>query len=177
MAKHFKPACKLDTVSSVGRKRKRKATVLEPVHPERLLKVKVKEVMNRRPRAVNPETSIDGLIERLRGQIEDCFPVIDKKRKLVGIVTESDVLQVLRIPMRRIAIGRAGIREVMKRHAATVGEIMTKRPITTTPNMSLQETLNIMAAHKLRHLPVVEKGRLVGLICLRDIIELYHVLR
>jgi len=34
-----------------------------------------------------------------------------------------------------------------------------------------------MAAHKLRHLPVVEKERLVGLICLRDIIELYQTLR
>jgi acetoin utilization protein AcuB len=141
------------------------------------METKVKEVMNRRPRTVTPNTSIEDLLERLRGQIEDCFPVIGKNRKLLGIVTESDVLHVLQVPLRHATVGHAMIKQAMKRSASTVGEIMTRRPITVAPDMTIQESLNLMAAHKLRHLPVIEKERLVGLICLRDIIELYHVLR
>jgi len=149
----------------------------EPIHPKSLMETKVKEVMNRRPRTVTPNTSIEGLLKRLRGQIEDCFPVVNKNRKLLGIVTESDVLHVLQVPLRHVTVGHAMIKQAMKRSASTVGEIMTKRPITAAPDTTTQEALNIMAAHKLRHLPVVEKERLVGLICLRDIIELYQTLR
>ena len=149
----------------------------EPIHPKSLMETKVKEVMNRRPRTVTPNTSIEGLLERLRGQIEDCFPVVNKNRKLLGIVTESDVLHVLQVPLRHVTVGHTMVKQAMKRSASTVGEIMTRRPITVAPNMTIQEALNLMAAHKLRHLPVVEKELLVGLICLRDIIELYHALR
>jgi acetoin utilization protein AcuB len=143
-----------------------------------MMKMKVRDVMNPRPRTVSPETSIEGLMERLRQQIEDCFPVVDKKRKLVGIVTESDLLDILYVPVQRAIVGGSDIvREAMKRAAGNVGEMMTKRPITVTPNMTIQETLSIMATHKLRHLPVVEGEKLVGLINLRDILNLYHLVR
>lgn len=142
-----------------------------------LAKIKVNEVMNRRPRTVDPDTSIDGLIERMRAQVEGSFPVVDENRKLLGIVTESDVIFVLRAPVQRAIIGLTTIKDAVKYGAKTVGEIMTRRPITVTPEMTIQETLNLMAEHKLRHLPVVEGEKLVGLINLRDIIDLYHVLR
>lgn len=161
----------------MGLKRQKGGQNPEPIHPKSLMETKVKEVMNRRPRTVTPNTSIAGLLESLRGQIEDCFPVVNKNRKLLGIVTESDVLHVLQVPLRHVTVGHAMIKQAMKRSASTVVEIMTKRPITASPDMTTQEALNIMAAHKLRHLPVVEKERLVGLICLRDIIELYQTLR
>ena len=145
---------------------------------ETMMKMKVKDVMNPRPRTVSPETSIEGLMERLRQQIEGCFPVVDKKRKLVGIVTESDLLDILYVPAQRAIVGGSDIvREAMKRAAGNVGEMMTKRPITVTPKMTIQETLSIMATHKLRHLPVVEGEKLVGLINLRDILNLYHLVR
>ncbi len=173
---HFKSKREVDKVLSLdGEKREERPP--EPVHPKNLMETKVKEVMNRRPRAVSSDTSIEGLLERLLGQIEDCFPVINKNQKLLGIVTESDVLHVLQVPMRRAIVGHAMIKEAMKRSARNVSDIMTKRPITVTPETTIQETLNLMTAHKLRHLPVVEGERLVGLVCLRDIIELYHVLR
>jgi acetoin utilization protein AcuB len=132
--------------------------------------------MNRRPRTVRPQTSIDGLLERLLAQIEGCFPVVDKDQRLLGIVTESDVLQVLYSPVSKATVGSV-FREAMKVAAKTVGEIMTKRPISVTPEMTIAEALNLMSAHKLRRLPVVEGEKLVGLVSLRDIIELYRVLK
>jgi len=151
---------------------------VRPAPPkETMMKMKVKDVMNPRPRTVISDTSIEGMMERLRQQIEDCFPVVNKNRKLVGIITESDLLDILHVPTRRATVGSTLVREAMKRVASNVGEIMTKRPITVTPRMTIQETLDIMATHKLRHLPVVEGEKLVGLINLRDILNLYHLIR
>jgi CBS domain-containing protein len=148
-----------------------------PIHPKTLREMKVEDIMNRRPRTVGPHTSIDGLLERLLTQLEDCFPVVGKDRKLLGIVTGSDVLHVLLARVPHVSIGHISIREIRKRHARVVEDIMTRRPISARPQMSVVEALNLMASHKLRHLPVVKNGRLVGLICLRDIIDLYRMLR
>ncbi|MEM3402240.1 MAG: CBS domain-containing protein, partial [Candidatus Hadarchaeales archaeon] len=57
----------------------------------RLAEMKVEEIMNRRPRTVKPDTTITGLIERMLGEIDACFPVVDKDLNLLGIVTESDI--------------------------------------------------------------------------------------
>ena len=155
-----------------------KAKKKEHRHAEsirRLREAKVKDIMNRKPQTVSPETSIDDLLERLRGQIEDCFPVVNKNRKLLGIVTESDLLHVLHPPAARATVG--SVKEAMKSGASTAGQIMTKRPVTATPEMTVSQVLNLMVAHKLRHLPVVEGERLVGLVSLRDIIEFYRLLK
>lgn len=148
----------------------------EPIPSRRLMETRVKEIMNRRPRTVRPEISIYGLLERMMGQIEGCFPVVDRDQRLLGIVTESDLLQVLRPPVPQAMVGSV-FREAMKSAASTVGEIMTKRPITVTPEMTVAEALNLMVAHKLRRLPVVEGQNLVGLLSLRDVIKFYRVLR
>ena len=142
-----------------------------------LLKMKVKDVMNARPRTIRPDTTIRGVMQRLLQQIEDCLPVVDKEEKLVGVVTESDVLYSLYVSPRRSTVGSTMVRQAMKQFASNAGELMTKNPISATPNMSIQETLSLMVEHKHRHLPVVEKNKLVGLISLREIISLYAVIK
>jgi len=149
-----------------------------PLDKETLLKMKVKDVMNPKPRTIHPETSIKGTMQRIRQQIEDCLPVVDADEKLVGVVTESDILYALRVPPRESTVGSAMVRQAMKQVASNAGELMTKNPISVTPNMTIQETLNIMVEHKHRHLPVVEKNnKLVGLIALREIIGLYSMIK
>ena len=148
-----------------------------PVSPVQLGMIRVRDMMNTRPEKVTPETTIDDLIDRMLSQIEGCFPVVDRKNRLVGIVTESDVLHLLHVPTRRATVGPDVVRKLRKRMATTVGEIMTKDPVTVEPNASIQEVLEIMTAHKLRHIPVVERGKLVGMICLRNIVELYRLIR
>ncbi len=145
-------------------------------HLRGLMKIRIKDVMNTRPRTVSPNTSIDGLMDRLLGQIEGCFPVVDKNKRLVGIVTESDILQVLHPAVPQKIVGSV-LREAMKSTARTVEEIMTKRPVSVTPDMTVTEALILMAAHKLRRLPVVEGNKLVGLLSFRDIIKLYKVVK
>jgi len=64
-----------------------------PTSPLKLMEIKVSEVMNKRPREVREDTSIDGLLERMLGQIESCFPVVDSHgERLVSDVSFSDSL-------------------------------------------------------------------------------------
>lgn len=145
---------------------------------ETLLKMKVKEVMNSRPRTIRPDTTIKGAMQRLRQQIEDCLPVVDEDGRLVGVVTESDILYALHVPPRRGTVGSTMVRQAMKQVASNAGELMTENPISVTPETTIQETLGIMVEHKHRHLPVVEKdNKLVGLISLREIINLYSMIK
>ena len=141
------------------------------------MEVKVSEVMNKRPREVREYTSIDGLLERMLGQIESCFPVVDKNRKLVGIVTESDLLQMFHSQIPWATIGSAKVREILKYSAKNVGDLMTKNPVTVSPDMNIGEAMNLMISNKVRRLPVVKGDKLVGLLSLRDIIELYRIIR
>jgi predicted transcriptional regulator len=115
---------------------------------ETLLKMKVKDVMNPKPRTIHPDTSIRGTMQRIRQQIEDCLPVVDADGKLVGVVTESDILYALRVPSRESTVGSTMVRQAMKQVASNASELMTKNPISVMPNMSIQETLNIMVEHK-----------------------------
>ena len=152
--------------------------ISSPLDKETLLKIKVKDVMNTKPRTIRPDTSIRDTIQRIRQQLEDCLPVVGADGKLVGVVTESDILYALRVPSRESAVGSAMIRQAMKQVASNAGELMTKNPISVTPDMSIQETLSIMVEYKHRHLPVVEKDNtLVGLISLREIISLHSMVK
>lgn len=53
----------------------------------------------------------------------------------------------------------------------TVGEIMTEQPVTVNPDTSIDECMRIMAAKKIRHLPVLDEGNLAGLISMGDVVR------
>ncbi|MFN4133580.1 MAG: CBS domain-containing protein, partial [Candidatus Hadarchaeales archaeon] len=143
----------------------------------KLAEMKVEEIMNRRPRTVRPDTTIKGLLERMLGEIDACFPVVDKNMNLLGIVTESDVLHVLCPLSSDRIVGSAGIRQLMKTGGKKVEDIMTENPITVKPETKVKDVLEFMRAHKLRRIPVVKEKKLVGIIRLRDIIQAYKLLR
>ncbi len=83
---------------------------------------------------------------------EDCgsVPVVEDGR-LVGIVTDRD------ITVRGVAMGRDP-------KTTPVSEVMSADPITVTPDTAADEAAKLMADRQVRRLPVVEDGRLVGIV-------------
>ncbi len=82
--------------------------------------------------------------------------VTDDGGKLLGIVTERDLT-------RRVIAGNRDADKV------TVGEIMTGNPDTLAPRDSALDALELMRTRKYRHLPVVDDGRVVGMVSIRDL--------
>jgi len=112
--------------------------------------MKVKELMTQDPATLGPNATI-GEAATLMKQ-EDCgsIPIVDDGR-LVGIVTDRDIV------VRAIAAGKEPKR-------TRISEIMSADPITVRPDDSVDEAEQAMRERQVRRLPVVEDGRLVGII-------------
>ena len=112
--------------------------------------MKVKDLMTQDPATLGPNATI-GEAATLMKQ-EDCgsIPIVDDGR-LVGIVTDRDIV------VRAIAAGREPKR-------TRISEIMSADPITVRPDDSVDEAEQAMRERQVRRLPVVEDGRLVGII-------------
>jgi CBS domain-containing protein len=84
--------------------------------------------------------------------------VVIERGAIAGIFTENDIVS------RVIADGRDPA-------AVTIGEVMTPDPLTIGPEAMLGHALVLMHERGIRHLPVVEKGKLVGMVCARDALD------
>ena len=83
--------------------------------------------------------------------------VVDKE-KFVGIFTERDYA-------RKLALKGKSSKETLIR------EVMTEHPITVTPDSSIQDCMKIMSEKKIRHLPVMENDKLIGLVSVGDVVK------
>jgi acetoin utilization protein AcuB len=82
------------------------------------------------------------------------LPVVDRERRLVGIVAERDLL------LAATRYPRAGV---------DVGEFMSTKLVTAAPGMSIGDAARLMLEHRIGGLPVVDGGALVGIITESDI--------
>ena len=95
------------------------------------------------------------------------LPVLDADRRLVGIVTDHDLRQVMLDPSLQEEPGKlASILERLR-----VNEVMTWAVITVQPETELREAARIMYERKLGALPVAEGGRAVGMLTATDVIQ------
>lgn len=120
----------------------------------------VAEFMDEGPFTAAPEDSLESIASRLAKDRLGCVPVV-KDHKLVGVVTEVDVLRAF---VDACAQGR-----IAKRADAKVSAHMSAEPATCGPRTALEKVLDVMHAGGIRHMPVVLRGRLVGIVSDRDL--------
>jgi CBS domain-containing protein len=99
---------------------------------------------------------IDTVAERLVERRHKSLPVVDDQRRLVGLVSEADILG--KEPLSGRSNGRS------------VGTVMTKDVITLSPDDSIGSARLLIAEHGLRMVPVVEDGRVVGVLSRSDLV-------
>ena len=105
---------------------------------------------------VRPDASIEEAIELLmRDQISG-LPVIDDDGRLVGVITEFALLAV-------------AYDKRVKNH--TVSQHMTREVITVEADAPLSRIADLCIVHRVRRVPVMENGRMVGLIARRDVLR------
>jgi CBS domain-containing protein len=111
------------------------------------------EVMTGAIVAVAPEDTLGEAAERMADEGVGSAVVLDAGR-LIGILTERDLLKAV--------AGRVHTSD------ARVREWMTEDPITASGSTSIDEAMRTMLEHGFRHLPVVDGGRTVGVVSLRE---------
>src|SRR5512137_1902554 len=150
--------------------------------------MKVRDVMNVKPVTVQAEAFVSEAARLLRENKISGMPVLDGE-KLVGVVSESDLLRLLSVeesegglwlpsPFEVFEVPFRDLVKWEKMHAAIdeiprkkVGMVMSRNLHDVGPDDEIEEAAGIMTRHRINRLPVVEDGRLVGIVTRGDIIS------
>ena len=116
---------------------------------------------------VQPELPIQEALFRMRRENVRRFPVVDKRGHLVGIVSEMDLLEASPSDVSSLSVHEL----TYLLHKITVDEIMTKNVITVDEDTPIEEAARIMVDKKIGGLPVLSKGKVVGIITETDLFK------
>jgi CBS domain-containing protein len=107
--------------------------------------------------SVAPDTTVYDALAILADKDVGALPVVSQG-KLVGIFSERDYA-------RKVALLGRSSKEMR------VHEIMTAAVVTVTPDNSIEECMQIVTSHRVRHLPVLVEDRLVGIVSIGDLVN------
>ena len=144
---------------------------------------RISEIMDSNPAAVAPDASVEEVVAALREHELPGLPVVDADGQLVGIVTEADLVLPddegdLHIPHYVNLFGGTVFLESLHRFedrlrkafAASAEDMMTRDPDTVGPDTSVREAARLLHETGHNRLPVVEGGRLVGVVTRLDVL-------
>jgi acetoin utilization protein AcuB len=131
--------------------------------------VRVSERMSTRPVTVTPGTTISDALRTMRQSRVRRLPVLDEEGTMVGIVSEKDLLYASPSPATSLSIYE--MHDMLTR--LKVSELMTKDVIKVSPDTLLEDAARIMVDSVIGGLPVLEDGRLVGIITQTDIFKAF----
>lgn len=116
------------------------------------------DLMTARPTVCSARTAVIDAAQLMRDEDLGWLPVVDdgRRRKLLGVVTDRDLL----IRVMADGLDPGGI---------AVEEVMTRRPVACRSGDTIAAALEAMASHQVRRVPVVDEGRLVGVVSQADI--------
>ncbi len=147
-------------------------------------RVKVSEAMTPEPITIHPEMEVVQIAKTMIDNNVGGLPVLDHSGKLVGIVTESDlVVQDSEVEFPRFVTFLSGYvfvpgslhkfeEKFTKAVADKARQIMTTDVITVDADDSVEDVATMMTKKKLKRFPVVRDGKLVGVITMADIVRL-----
>lgn len=141
-----------------------------------------KDVMEKNVITVGPETTIEELAKILMDNKISGVPVVDSANKLIGIVTEGDLLHKQATPTTpsvNLALGGLAnmkdyekyASDLKKLGALTAKDIMTEKLSIISENTTVKEISSIMIDKNINRIPVVSNGTLVGLVSRADVLK------
>ena len=140
------------------------------------MRATVNDVMSTHVIAVRQRASYKEMAAMLHEQRVSAFPVLDDDNKVIGVVSESDLLAKeafegeLPGPMHGLLQRR--LRD--KASAVTAAELMTKPPVTIGPDARVTEAARLMYSRRVKRLPVVnDHGKLIGIVTRADVLSVF----
>lgn len=142
----------------------------------------VREVMTPDPVTVTPETPVGQAAALMLERRINGLPVVDDTGTLVGIICQSDLIaEQKKLPLPSFFTLLDGYipltslkhleREVERIAAVNVGQAMSRQPVTVGPQTPLSQAAALMVDHNFHTLPVLDQGRLVGVVGKEDLLR------
>jgi acetoin utilization protein AcuB len=125
--------------------------------------------MTPNPITVSPDTSIGAAMERMKREKVRRFPVLDKNRKLVGIVAYNDLLHASPSSVTSLSVWEVSY----LLSQVKITEVMTKKVITVTEDTPLEEAARLMVDNEIGGLPVIRDELVVGIITESDLFKVF----
>ncbi len=148
--------------------------------------MKVRNIMSKKPISLKPGDTLKKVIDVLaENKISGC-PVVDSKRRVLGVITQSDILRVIDVhseiqksndifslilavmKSERYEDIRAALRKVLR---LKIRDFMSENAVTIDAGEDIYKAAKLMNKHDVDRLPVVYKDRLAGIITRWDIIR------
>jgi len=117
--------------------------------------MKVSDVMTNKIYAALPNAQITEVAKKMKELDVGCIPVCDSQDKPLGMITDRDIV------LRGVVQGLD--------NSASASDIMSKGVISVTPDTHVHEAARIMGQNQVRRLPVVENGKIVGIVAIGDL--------
>jgi CBS domain-containing protein len=136
----------------------------------------VRDVMTTHVVAVRKNATYKEMAAKLREFRVSAFPVLDDGNKVIGVVSEADLLtkEALEYSVPGVMGGILHGRERAKAAAVSAAELMTRPAVTISPHESVSRAARLMYSRKLKRLPVVDDdGRLVGIVSRADLLGVF----
>ncbi len=107
--------------------------------------------------SITPDSTVLDAI-KLMGEKEIGALIVTEGNTLVGIVSERDY-------------ARKVILKGKESHSTSISEIMSANVVSVSPGESIENCMSLMTKHKIRHLPVMERGRVTGVLSIGDLVK------
>ncbi len=122
-------------------------------------KKRLSEIMTAPVETCSPEATGREIARQLTEKATSSVLVMGKSENPIGIITERDLIAKVLSP------------EAVNGNTITAAEIMTPHPHSMTPETYMYEAMAYLTSQRIKHLPVLDRGRLVGLVTLRDLMR------
>jgi CBS domain-containing protein len=136
----------------------------------------VRDVMSTHVIAVRQNAPYKAMAAMLHEQRVSAFPVLDDDNKVIGVVSEADLLtkEALEGAVPGTLQSMTRQREHAQASAVTAAELMTKPPVTIGPDESVTHAARLMYSRRLKRLPVItDDGTLIGIVSRADVLSVY----
>ena len=151
-------------------------------------KVLAKDIMTKEVIAVHPDTNLLDVAKILAEHNFDGVPVTDNDNKVVGIVTEYDLINktsAVHLPTLQVVLRNLPQFKEEESHfqeeilSLKVADIMNKDPLTVPPDMPYDEVIKLFKDHhRVNPIPVIDKDhKIIGVISRFDVLRPFHVLQ
>lgn len=144
--------------------------------------LKISEIMQREVVTVSPETSVKDVAKLFTDKNISGAPVVDAEGRLVGIVTDRDlIMEDVRVHFPTYIHFLDGVfylgglrrfeEELRKAVGATVADVMTRQVVTASEEATVEDIATLLVERGFDRIPIVREGRLVGIVTKADIVR------